>query len=201
MAALIQWALVDGNLLRGKVRPGGLAEKILDGGVGEGLRDEEVPVALISILIAGLDTTVHLIGNGLHALASHADQYEHLLGDPGARAEPTVDETLRFESPVRFFLRRTDDGRTAALLFGAANRDERVLSNPASFSIERDASNHRAFGFGAHRCIGEQLAKLEASVVFGALAEQTRSIRLAEGVRRTDSRAIRGFSTLPLVTT
>jgi cytochrome P450 len=201
MAALIQWAFADGNMLRGKVRPGGLAEEILDGGMGEGLREEEVPVALISILIAGLDTTVHLIGNGLHALASHPDQYEQLLGDPDGQVESTVEETLRFESPVRFFLRRSDDGRTVALLFGAANRDERVFQNPASFLIERDASNHLAFGFGAHRCIGEPLAKLEASLVFRSIAERVRSLRLAEGVKRTDSRAIRGFSTLPLATT
>ena len=199
MAALIHWALVDGNMLRGNVRPGGLAEKILDGGMGEGFQEEEIPIALLSILIAGLDTTVHLIGNGLHALASHNEQYEHLLADPSGRAESAVEETLRFESPVRFFLRRTDDGRTVALLFGAANRDERVFESPASFSIERDASNHLAFGFGAHRCIGEPLAKLEGGVVFRAFAERAKSLDLAEGVKRSDSRAIRGFSTLPLV--
>ena len=201
MAALIQWALADGNMLRGKVRPGGLAEKILDGGMGDGFREEEIPIALLSILIAGLDTTVHLIGNGMHALASHGEQYEHLRGDPSGRVEATVEETLRFESPVRFFLRRTDDGRTVALLFGAANRDERVFPQPAIFSIERDASNHLAFGFGAHRCIGEPLAKLEGSVVFRALAERASSLRLVEGAKRSDSRAIRGFSTLPLVAT
>ena len=194
-AGLLSWALGEGFA---DVRRGGFAEQILAGGDQHGLQDDEPFVALASIIIAGLDTTVHLIGNGVAALAEHPDQFEWLAGDPLGRAPATVEEVLRFDSPVRFFLRRTDDGRTIVVLYGSANRDERVFTDPDCFLVDRDASAHLAFGAGIHLCLGAPLARLEGAALFRILAEHVDSIDVLAGAVRTDSAAIRGYATLPV---
>lgn len=190
----LNWATGDGFA---NVAPGGFAAAILAGGDGDGLAADETFIALASILIAGLDTTVQLIGNGIAALATHRDQFASLLDDPSGRAPGTVEETLRYDSPIRFFLRRTVDGRTVAVLFGAANRDAQVFDEPERFVIDRDASPHLAFGAGIHLCLGAPLARIEGGSVFRALAERVDSIEVLAGAARTDSAAIRGFATLP----
>jgi cytochrome P450 len=162
------------------------------------LQDDEPFIALASIIIAGLDTTVHLIGNGIAALAANPDQLELLIDDPAGRAPAAVEEILRFDAPVRFFLRRTDDGRSVVVLYGSANHDERVFGEPHRFLIERDASAHLAFGSGIHLCLGAPLARIEGTSVFRTLAERVGSLEVLPGAERTDSAAIRGFATLPV---
>ena len=149
-------------------------------------------------MIAGLDTTVQLIGNGLAALADHPGEYQKLLADPAGTAGAVVEETLRYDSPVRFFLRRTDDGRTIVVLYGAANRDETVFEHADQFLLARDNSEHVAFGAGIHLCLGAPLARLEGISVFRQLADRIGSIEVLAGARRTNSAATRGFATLPV---
>ena len=84
------------------------------------------------------------------------------------------------------------------VLYGSANRDERVFDEPDRFLIERDASAHLAFGSGIHLCLGAPLARLEGTAVFRRLAQRVSSIELLAGAARTDSAAIRGFATLPV---
>jgi cytochrome P450 len=194
-AGFLNWALGGGLAV---LRPGGFAEAILAGGDHGGLEGDEPFVALASIIIAGLDTTVHMIGNGVAALADHPDQLQLLLEDPARFAPLTVEEILRYDSPVRFFLRRTDDGRTVMVLYGSANRDERMFEQPERFNVDRDASAHLAFGSGIHLCLGAPLARLEGAAMFRALAERIDSLELLDGAMRTDSAAIRGFGTLPV---
>jgi cytochrome P450 len=194
-AGFLEWALGDGFA---DVRADGFAAAILAGGGDERLHDDERFVALASIIIAGLDTTVHLIGNGVAALAANPDQLDSLIDDPSGRAPGAVEEILRFDAPVRFFLRRTDDGRSVVVLFGSANRDEHVFAAPHRFAIDRDASAHLAFGSGIHLCLGAPLARLEGASVFRTLAERVGSIEVLPGAERTDSAAIRGFATLPV---
>ena len=181
-AGFLAWALGDGFAT---VRPGGLAEAILAGGDEQRLHDDEPFVALASIVIAGLDTTVHLIGNGIAALAAHPDQLAALVDDPAGLSGGAVEEALRYDAPVRFFLRRTDDGRTVVVLYGSANRDERVFAEPDRFVIDRDASAHLAFGAGIHLCLGAPLARLEGTAVFRTLAERVATIDMLPGARRT----------------
>jgi cytochrome P450 len=194
-AGFFEWAFGSGLA---NVRAGGFAEAILAGGDGRRLQDDEPFIALASIIIAGLDTTVHLIGNGIAALAANPDQLELLADDPPGRAPGAVEEILRFDAPVRFFLRRTDDGRSVAVLYGSANHDEQVFDEPHRFLIERDASAHLAFGSGIHLCLGAPLARLEGVSVFRMLAERVGSIEVLPGAERTDSAAIRGFANLPV---
>jgi cytochrome P450 len=194
-AGFLEWAFGEGFA---GARAGGLAAAILAGGDEDRLQDDEPFVALASIIIAGLDTTVHLIGNGVAALADNPDQWSFLAADPVSRAPGAVEEILRFDAPVRFFLRRTDDARAVVVLYGSANRDERVFADPDQFLIDRDASVHLAFGSGIHLCLGAPLARLEGTAVFRALAERVASVEVLAGARRTDSAAIRGFATLPV---
>jgi beta-dihydromenaquinone-9 omega-hydroxylase len=121
-----------------------------------------------------------------------------LADDPPGRAPGAVEEILRFDAPVRFFLRRTDDGRSVAVLYGSANHDEQVFEEPHRFLIECDASAHLAFGSGIHLCLGAPLARLEGVSVFRAVAERVGSIEVLAGAERTDSAAIRGFAHLPV---
>src|SRR5437879_4249225 len=90
-AGFPQWALGDGFAT---LRAGGFAEAILAGGDDDRLRDDEPFVALASIIIAGLDTTVHLIGNGVAALAANPDELRSFIADPAARA-PAAGEEMR----------------------------------------------------------------------------------------------------------
>jgi cytochrome P450 len=194
-AGFLEWAFAEGLA---NPRPDGFAEAILAGGDGNALEADEPFIALASIIIAGLDTTVHMIGNGIAALAEHRDQFDLLLAAPAERSPGVVEETLRYDAPVRFFLRRTDDGRSIVVLYGSANRDERVFDEPDRFLIDRDASAHLAFGSGIHLCLGAPLARLEGAAVFRRLAQRVSSIEVLAGADRTDSAAIRGFATLPV---
>jgi cytochrome P450 len=194
-AGFLEWALGAGFA---GVRADGFAESILAGGDELRLQDDEPFVALASIIIAGLDTTVHLIGNGVAALAANPDQFDVLTGDPAGCAPGAVEEMLRFDAPVRFFLRRTDDGRSIVVLYGSANHDERVFSEPQAFRVSRDASAQLAFGSGIHLCLGAPIARLEGASVFRVLAERIASIEVLDGARHTDSAAIRGYAELPV---
>ena len=139
-----------------------------------------------------------MIGNGVAALAANPDESRKLVDDPAAHAPAAVEEILRFDAPVRFFLRRTDDGRSVVVLYGSANHDERMFDEPHRFLIDRDASAHLAFGSGIHLCLGAPLARLEGASVFRTLADRIGSIEVLPGAVRTDSAAIRGFAALPV---
>lgn len=201
-AGFLNWLLGDGLT---SVRPGSFAEAILAGGDNDGLVDDEPFIALASIIIAGLDTTVHMIGNGLAALADNPDQLSVLQDDPAGLAPNAVEEILRFDSPVRFFLRRTQpdsgsdsSGKTVVVLYGSANRDERVFTDANRFDITRDASAQLAFGAGIHLCLGAPLARLEGAAILRAFADRVASVEVLTGAQRTNSGAIRGFAQLPI---
>ncbi len=191
----LEWAFGGGFL---DVVPGALAEKVLAGGEEQRLHEDETFIALASLLIAGLDTTVHLIGNGFAALADRPEQFAALRDDPVGLASGAVEEMLRFDGPIRFFLRRTDDGRTVVVLYGAGNHDEAVFDEPEAFRIDRDASEQLSFGSGIHLCLGAPLARLEAITLFRTLAQRIDAVEPLAGAARTDSAAIRGYSTLPV---
>ena len=121
----------------------------------------------------------------------------------GARA---INEILRLESPIQGFSRLlTHDydmdgamlpaGARAILFYGAANRDERKFPDPDKFDVMRGSGDQLAFGWGAHMCVGQHLARLEMAAVFRALAMRVRRFRVEEEVRNTHN-VLRGFSKL-----
>jgi cytochrome P450 len=177
---------------------------------GSKLSFPELLSMLILLLIAGNETTTNLIGNAVLQLLRHPQALEHLRGRPELVA-PAIEEVLRFDSPVQATVRRANAdteiaGETLAreqvafVWIGSANRDEAAFSDPDRFDIERQPNRHLAFGFGAHYCLGANLARLETRVALETLLERTRSFRQAEGAapERTTSFILRGLKRLPV---
>ncbi len=158
-------------------------------------------VAMIQLLlIAGQETAIYVIVNGIRALLTHPEQWSALCADPGL-AGAAVEEILRFDGPVeiappRFTFKpvRFGEGTIPAfekvgLSVLGANRDPDVFADPDVFDIRRsDAGRHLAFGHGIHFCIGAALGRLEARIMFQRLAEQLPGLRLAHSSCHTNNR-------------
>ena len=177
---------------------------------GSKLNAEEMVSMLVLLLVAGNETTTTLIGNAALDLHDHPCEQKRLRDDPGLLPR-AIDEVLRFSSPVQFDPRRTT--REVELLgtkvrkddmvlcwLGSANRDERIFDRPDVFDVGREKNPHIAFGFGAHHCLGHNLARLEAQVAIGALLERTASFERtdADELPLHPSPVFRGFSSIPL---
>ena len=143
------------------------------------------------ILRAGHDTTTNMISLGTLLLLEHPDQLAAFKNDP-ALTESTVEELLRFLSPVQFAPRRValEDVEVAGstirkgdgvfAVAASANRDPDEFSDPDRLDVTRNASHHMSFGFGIHRCLGQGLARIELQIVFRKLFERFPNLRLAE---------------------
>jgi cytochrome P450 len=149
------------------------------------LSPQEVNAFTVLLLIAGNETTTNLLGNTLHTLIRHPEEYEWLRRDPSLAACSAVcEETLRFESPVMAVSRRTTQevevsgGRipanvTVTLLLGSANHDPRKFPDPERFDPRRDTTGLMSFGHGIHFCLGAPLTRVEAPVALQELMAHT----------------------------
>jgi cytochrome P450 len=191
--------------------PGSLGAQIHEVAAAEGYSVDDAARILRSFLSAGVDTTVHAIGNAVLCLAQHPRQWQRLRAD-SSLARATLEEVLRFESPAQTFFRTTTrvvdiDGVTIpagdkVLLFvGAANRDHRRWDEADGFDICRNTVGHLGFGAGIHACVGQLLARLEGEVVLTALAERIDTIQINGKVVRMLSNAVRGLEALPVAVT
>jgi cytochrome P450 len=173
------------------------------------LTSDEVLAMAMLILLAGNETTMNLLSNTALALQAHpADlariSREHVL------IPQLIEEMLRYDSPVQIVFRRTTEavelsGRTIPpnsvvfILIGSANRDERKFPDPDRFDLSRDPSEHLAFGFGTHFCLGAQLARLEAKValeeLFASCPPFTTDLHRVERIK---SVLLRGIKHLPM---
>lgn len=152
------------------------------------------------LLIAGFETTVNLIGNGLLALLTNPTQWA-LLRDEPERAADVVEEVLRHDSPVQVTSRNTTEdvelaghtihpGQQVITFLGAAGRDPEVFDHPDEFDITRTRTvEHLAFSGGRHYCLGAPLARLEGAVAFRAVAERLPDLVLDRPARRKIGRA------------
>ena len=177
---------------------------------GERIEPGEMLPFCVLLLVAGFETTVNLIGNGVLALLDHPDQWSALTADPAGLAPAAVEEALRFDPPVqrtaRVSFRDTEiDGRPVhkdqivVTLIGAANRDPDVYDRPDEFDIGRaPGPEHLAFSSGIHYCVGQPLARLEATIAFQALAERAPQLRRSGRVQRRNATVIRGPIRLPV---
>jgi cytochrome P450 len=157
---------------------------------GDKLSEAEMVATLSLLLIAGHETTVNLIANGVLAFARHPDQLRLLREEPGL-IRGAVEEVLRYDSPVhadgRIALEDIDlstgtlrQWEQAIILLPAANRDPAHFERPDCFDITRADNRHLSFGFGVHHCLGAPLARAEAQVALGAIARNFGRIELAE---------------------
>lgn len=176
---------------------------------GDRLDEGELLGMLTLLLVAGHETTVNLLGNGLAALMAHPGEWERLRADPGL-AESAVEEMLRYDAPVqratfRWSPRAADiagvrigQGDPVAIVIGAANRDPAQFPDPDRFDIGRTPNRHLAFGRGIHFCLGAPLARLEARLAVAALTRRWSGAVVADGVVRRPNTAFRGFRHLPI---
>ncbi len=164
---------------------------------------EMVPLCTL-LLVAGFETTVNAIGNGVLAFMANREQWERLVADPALVAS-AVDEVLRYDAPVQGTSRTSFDDTTVGgqqivkdefvqLRLGGANRDPAVFEHPDRFDVSRvNASDHLAFSSGIHYCLGAPLARLELEIAFGALARRLPHLKQVNGqVSYRSSLVIRG---------
>src|SRR5207247_5533413 len=132
----------------------------------------------VLLLIAGNETTAHLITNAVWTLTEEPEALRRLRDDP-AVAGRVIEEVLRYRSPSTMLFRtaRTDTrlgdvdiraGELVRLWLGSANRDDRQFPDPDGFDVDRRSNSHVAFGTGVHACLGASLARLEARIVLQA---------------------------------
>jgi cytochrome P450 len=188
-----------------------LIDLLLDAEIdGERLDEGEILMFLMTLLVAGNETTRNLISGGLLALAEHPEQRAWLAADP-ERIPNAVEELLRWVTPTRSFVRYVGEdarvGDTAVaegdfvvMFYGSGNRDEEVFGDTADcFDVAReDAHRHLAFGFGEHLCLGAHLARLEAKVMFEELLRRWPDWQVAGDPVRYESTLINGLLHLPL---
>jgi cytochrome P450 family 142 subfamily A polypeptide 1 len=166
---------------------GVLCHAVID---GHSLDDDSLVHETLLILIGGDETTRHVISGGMEALLAHPDELASLAADPAGRMQGAVEEMLRWVSPIKNMNRTaTRDvelggetiraGQQILLLYASANRDEEVFDHPEVFDIARTPNPHIAFGFGAHFCLGNQLARLELKVMFERLLARLPDLHLA----------------------
>lgn len=162
---------------------------------GDRLDQQELVSMVFLLLVAGHETTVNLIGNGMLALLNHRDQMELLAQKPDLITD-AIEEMLRYDGPVgtstlRWALEDIElHGQTipagdmvlASLL--AANRDPSFVGQPNVFDITREPGNHLAFGSGIHYCLGAPLARLEGAIAINTLLRRFPRLELAVNQRK-----------------
>ncbi len=175
---------------------------------GDTISPREIVALAQLLLVAGHETTVNLIGNGVLALLRAPDQLALLRQSP-ERIGPAVDELLRFDGPVQITQRvvvedmeiagqKVHAGDEIMLVLGAANRDPAAFSNPHQLDVTRDARKHVGLGGGIHHCLGAALARMEAQIALTALLGRFGEIELAGTPTRRPTFTLRGLETLPV---
>jgi len=175
---------------------------------GDRISSGEVLSLAVLLLVAGHETTVNLLGNGVLALLRAPDQLALLRRSPDL-VGPAVDELLRFDGPVQITQRiATEDmevvgckvrgGDEILLVLGAANRDPTVFAEPHRLDVTRDARRHVGFGGGIHHCLGAVLARMETQIALAALLERFGRIKLAGAPVRRPTFTLRGLESLPV---
>lgn len=181
---------------------------------GDTLSYEELIAFVILLYVAGHETTVNLIGNGMLALLRHPDELVRWRDDPSLD-DVAVDELMRFDPPVQHTVRVpmvpltfanahghdviVEPGKLVFAVLGSANRDPNVFDQPNLLQIGRpNAQRHLGFSGGVHYCLGASLAKLEASVAISRLIRRFPHLELAGVPHWRDRITIRGVDHLPL---
>jgi cytochrome P450 len=173
---------------------------------GEVLSDMEIVSFCVLLLVAGNETTTNLIGNSAYHLMQQPEQWRKLVADPSLDRS-LIEESLRYDAPIQGFFRNTTQevevagvtipaDRKVMLLYGSANRDDTKFEHAARYQIERNPSDHLAFGFGPHTCLGAHLARLEMRVLLRHVLAKVKSMKLEAEPVRTQNPLLRGMASL-----
>jgi cytochrome P450 len=186
-----------------------LASVIANGAIeGQPLGHLEAMSYYIIAATAGHDTTSNTTAGALWALCEHPEQFRKLKADlsliPGH-----VEESIRWETPVKHFMRTaTDDTELAGqkiakgdwlmLCYPSGNRDETHFTDPFRYDIERSPNKHVAFGYGAHVCLGQHLARMEMRILWEELLPRLESVELDGEPTRTAASFVCGPKSVPI---
>ncbi|MCX4778839.1 cytochrome P450 family protein [Streptomyces sp. NBC_01264] len=184
---------------------------------GDHLTEAEATAMAFILLFAGFETTVNLIGNGVHSLFMNPEQRERLqlslaAGESGL-LETGVEELLRYDGPVelatwRFATeafelggRRIAAGDPVLVVLAAADRDPERFDDPDALDLSRTDNQHLGYGHGIHYCLGAPLARLEGQTALATLLTRLPDLELAVGpeeLRWRGGLIMRGLRTLPV---
>lgn len=201
-------AWINEQCRRESLAPGGFGAGIWAAHDAGEITPDEAHILVRGQLTAGLDTTVNGLANAIYAFATNPAEWDRVRADR-TLVKPAFDEVLRWESPVQTFFRTTTrdvaigdvtlPADSKVLLFlGAANRDQRKFPEPATFDVARRPIGHVGFGTGIHACVGQLLARLEAEVIFEALADRVARFTLTGPVTRRLNNTLRCIGHLPI---
>jgi cytochrome P450 len=195
---------------RGKPSDGMLSAFVNDPGPDGGFTRPELMSTAVLLLIAGHETTVNLITNGMLTLLRHPEALKLLRRAPELMPR-AVEELLRYEAPVQMLPQRTaltdvevagvtvPKGAPLILVLASGNRDPKRFHDPDHFDPTRQDNQHFGFGSGVHICFGAPLARIEAQIALTELTRRLESPRLLQDpppYRR--SPVLRGPRHLPL---
>lgn len=162
----------------------------------------------VSIAAAGHDTTASSVAGGMHGLITHPKEFAAVKTDLSL-VSGLVDESMRWASPVKHFMRSTRREATVGgqqiakdqrlmLLYGSANRDAAVFDDPYTFRITRRPNRHLAMGAGHHACVGQHVAKMEMRTLWEELLPRLCTVELAEEPVFIASNWVGGLKKLPV---
>ena len=158
---------------------------------GDKLGEDELLGMVFLLLIAGHETTVNLIGNGVLALLTHPDQLRRLREDP-ALIKPAIEELLRYDGPVETSTERfaredvqigdiiVQRGEMVLVVLASADHDPERFEDPDDLDITRADNKHLAFGKGIHFCLGAPLARMEGQIAINTLLRRMPDLRLKD---------------------
>jgi cytochrome P450 len=179
---------------------------------GDKLSEDELLGMVFLLLIAGHETTVNLIGNGMLALLQHPDQLQKLRNDPSL-IKPAVEELLRYDGPVETSTERfaredvaiggtvIPKGEMMMVVIAAADHDPERFPEPDTLDITREDNKHLAFGKGIHFCLGAPLARMEGQIAINTLLRRMPSLRLKnppDSLAWRPGLVLRGLKGLPV---
>jgi cytochrome P450 len=160
------------------------------------------------VATAGHDTTSSSTAGAVWALAADPEQFALVRANPEL-IPGLVEEAIRWMTPVKHFMRsatadtelggrRIAKGDWLMLCYASGNRDEEVFEDPYAFRCDRKPNRHIAFGYGAHLCLGQHLARLEMRILFEELLPRLKSIALDGEVKMTQAYFVNGPKKLPI---
>ena len=188
---------------------GDLATVIANGQIdGAPISELEAMSYYMIVATAGHDTTSSTAATALWALAENPDQLAWLKQDL-SRVPGLIDEAIRWATPVKTFMRSaTADAEVGGqsipkgdwlmLCYASGNRDEGVFEDAGAFRADRTPNKQLAFGYGAHLCLGQHLAKMEMRILFEELLPRLKSVKLAGAPRMSQAVFVNGLKSLPI---
>ena len=188
---------------------GDLATVIANGQIdGAPISEFEAMSYYMIVATAGHDTTSSTAATALWALAENPDQLAWLKQDL-TRIPGLIDEAIRWATPVKTFMRSaTADAEVGGqaipkgdwlmLCYASGNRDEGVFQDAGKFRADRTPNKQLAFGYGAHLCLGQHLAKMEMRILFEELLPRLKSVKLAGAPRMSQAVFVNGLKSLPI---